>query len=204
MCDVSALPVSAPVRRCRWCLSEFAATNPRREFCDGDCRKRHYSRAQYAPADGYGAVLARPACIRCGDELDPAVMQGRNPVRLCESCKEPAPHECPCCGVVHRGSSPACSDACSVSLRRRRYRRKTDRRKAIIAVSSESFTAADVFDRDGYRCGICGEPVDPSIEWPDLRSASVDHIVPFARGGEHTFSNVQCSHLICNITKSAT
>lgn len=203
MSDTSALSVSEVVRRCRWCLSEFLATNPRREFCDADCRKRHHSRAQYGPADGYGAALAQPSCIRCGSGLDPAAVQGRTPIRLCEPCKAPAVHECPSCGVVHQRASPSCSDACSISLRRRRYRRKNDRRQAIIAQSPESFTADDVFDRDGYRCGICGCPVDRSLEWPDLGSASVDHIVPFARGGEHTFSNVQCSHLICNINKSA-
>lgn len=201
--DVSVVPVATLARRCRWCLSEFVATNPRREFCDADCRKRHYSRSQYAAADGYGAVLARPQCIRCGDLLDPAVVQGRNPVRLCGSCKAPVPHECPCCGIVHQQATPACSSECSASLRRRRYRRKTARRQAVISLSGETFTALEVFERDAYRCGICGDAVDATLAWPDMRSASVDHVVPFARGGEHTFSNVQCAHLICNIIKSA-
>lgn len=58
-----------------------------------------------------------------------------------------------------------------------------------------------VFDRDGWICGICGEPVDPALAHPDLRSASVDHVIPLARGGAHRMSNVQCAHLICNSRK---
>lgn len=33
-------------------------------------------------------------------------------------------------------------------------------------------------------------------------SASVDHIVPLSRGGEHSMNNVQCAHLSCNCSKS--
>lgn len=32
-------------------------------------------------------------------------------------------------------------------------------------------------------------------------SASVDHIVPLSRGGEHSMANVQCAHLSCNSSK---
>lgn len=57
--------------------------------------------------------------------------------------------------------------------------------------------------RDGTDCGICGEPVDMTLRMPDLMSASVDHIFPFARGGSHDPSNLQLAHNICNRRKSA-
>ena len=59
-----------------------------------------------------------------------------------------------------------------------------------------------IFERDGWVCGICSAPVDRVLSWPDRLSASLDHIVPFARGGAHVDSNVQCSHLVCNIRKA--
>jgi hypothetical protein len=46
---------------------------------------------------------------------------------------------------------------------------------------------------------------DQSAEFAELRLltsvVSLDHIIPMARGGSHTKSNAQCSHLICNSLK---
>ncbi|MEV6398476.1 HNH endonuclease [Streptomyces sp. NPDC051907] len=33
-------------------------------------------------------------------------------------------------------------------------------------------------------------------------SASLDHIIPLARQGDHTRINVQLAHLLCNLRKS--
>ncbi len=45
-------------------------------------------------------------------------------------------------------------------------------------------------------CGICLEPVDPA-------DFHVDHIIPLARGGEHSYANTQVAHPICNVGKGA-
>lgn len=34
-------------------------------------------------------------------------------------------------------------------------------------------------------------------------SASLDHVVPLSKGGDHTRSNSVVAHLICNIRKSS-
>jgi 5-methylcytosine-specific restriction endonuclease McrA len=73
-------------------------------------------------------------------------------------------------------------------------RAKYTRHKASVSVLA---------NRDGTDCGICGEPVDMTIRMPDLMSASVDHIYPYARGGSHDPSNLQLAHNICNRRKSA-
>lgn len=75
------------------------------------------------------------------------------------------------------------------------------RRAAQWGVAYEPLRRNDVYDRDNWTCGICGEPVDPDLQYPHRRSVSLDHVIPFARGGPHTPSNVQCSHLECNILK---
>lgn len=51
-----------------------------------------------------------------------------------------------------------------------------------------------LFERDKGICGICGLPVDPNI-W------QVDHIIPIAKGGEHSYKNAQVSHPLCNAKK---
>jgi 5-methylcytosine-specific restriction endonuclease McrA len=60
-----------------------------------------------------------------------------------------------------------------------------------------------VAERDGFSCGICREPVDMSIAYPDPFSRSLDHVVPLARGGAHSYSNTQLAHLRCNVSKGA-
>lgn len=65
----------------------------------------------------------------------------------------------------------------------------------------ESFTDGEIFERDGWTCGLCDTPVDPLLSHPDPMSASLDHVVPIAKGGGHVRANVQCAHLRCNLSK---
>lgn len=75
------------------------------------------------------------------------------------------------------------------------------RLREMASKASPGFRRVDVFDRDGWTCHICGEPVDRDSADP-LSRASLDHVVPIARGGLHTLENVKCAHLRCNIRKS--
>lgn len=54
-----------------------------------------------------------------------------------------------------------------------------------------------VLEMDDGVCGLCHEDVDPN-------QFDVDHIVPLARGGEHTYGNVQATHPRCNRSKRNT
>lgn len=209
----SALGVfDAPVTKiCRWCLEPFACSTPRQVarqmFCSVEHGHRHSSRRRYAPddADGYGAVLRRASCCRCGGEVaDRGVTQGRNPVVVCSTCKAPAEKTCPNCGAVHRGRNPACSRRCSKALRDRHFAAKDRTRRERIAASPESFTREEIFERDGWVCGICGGPTDRAESHPHPDAPVIDHVVPIAVGGEHTRSNVQCAHSRCNTLKGAT
>lgn len=69
-------------------------------------------------------------------------------------------------------------------------------------VAAESIDYLAVFEGDAWVCRLCETPVDPAAPWPDPLSPSVDHIVPFARGGAHVRSNVQTAHLVCNMRKN--
>lgn len=77
---------------------------------------------------------------------------------------------------------------------RRRIRLKQAR-------TAEAFAPLDVHTRDQWICQLCRLPIDPKAVWPDPMSASVDHIVPLSRGGEHSMINVQSAHLGCNSSK---
>lgn len=75
------------------------------------------------------------------------------------------------------------------------------RRARLFDVEFEKLDRRDVYERDGWICGLCCESVDPNEEWPSLLSASLDHVIPLSKGGPHVHSNVQLAHLGCNISK---
>lgn len=67
----------------------------------------------------------------------------------------------------------------------------------------EPINRLDIFERDGWLCQLCDRPINPDLKWPNPDSASIDHIVPLARGGDHAVSNVWSAHLGCNASKGA-
>jgi 5-methylcytosine-specific restriction endonuclease McrA len=56
----------------------------------------------------------------------------------------------------------------------------------------------DVFERDGWICGICLACIDSELKWPDPMCATLDHVVPLSLGGDHTWENVRAAHARCN------
>ena len=53
-------------------------------------------------------------------------------------------------------------------------------------------------------CGVCGEPIDYTLRYPDPMSYTVDHVVPLAKGGSDELDNKQAAHRKCNRDKSDT
>ena len=70
------------------------------------------------------------------------------------------------------------------------------RRARIAGVIVEAVSAASILSRDKGRCGICGKPVTPEM-------LTLDHVVPIAMGGEHSYRNLQIAHRRCNERKGA-
>lgn len=62
------------------------------------------------------------------------------------------------------------------------------------------FSAFEIFERDNWTCGVCGEEIDPDLAHPDPGSAVIDHIDPLPHG-ENTPENVRAAHMRCNITR---
>lgn len=77
------------------------------------------------------------------------------------------------------------------------YQRRAERWGA----EFEVFSRAEIFDRDGWVCGICSEPIDRELLHPDPMSVSLDHVIPMSKGGGHVPLNVTCAHLFCNLSK---
>ena len=61
----------------------------------------------------------------------------------------------------------------------------------------------DIGQRDGWRCHICGRQVSKNLRYPDLRSASLDHLLPLRFGGSSSETNLGLAHLGCNIHRGS-
>ena len=71
-----------------------------------------------------------------------------------------------------------------------------------LGLPSEKYTFDQVIEKSDGFCGVCLDPVDLTLEHPDLQRRSLDHIIPYDRGGPNYLSNVQLSHLSCNVRKN--
>jgi len=163
--------------RCLVCQKEVARG---RTSCSDECRtgcSRIASRQRYE--------------LRTGVKLKPCV----------------GPRPCKHCGVVvvptnTNGRGRSVCDRCAL-LKSRTH----SLRAAFYGVRVESVSRVAVFDRDGWKCQLCGKSVlrraTQSRKTGRLhpRTASLDHIIPLSRGGGHMESNCQCACLRCNVRK---
>jgi hypothetical protein len=106
---------------------------------------------------------------------------------------------CVTCGKefdTNRKRSVYCSKGC---VPRRNSARDRARRVGAIY---EIVNVMRVFKRDGWICQICGVKTPQSRRGTlHKRAPEIDHRVPFALGGSHTYDNVQCSCRECNNKK---
>lgn len=82
-------------------------------------------------------------------------------------------------------------------------RRSRDRRAAKALATIESFTEGDVLSTYGTDCHICNQPIDLSLPRTHSLGLHLDHVIPLARGGEHSLSNVKPAHARCNLSKGS-
>ena len=117
-------------------------------------------------------------------------------------------HFCPVCGMP-TDRPVYCSDGCS--RKAMNHRGDVRRRLKIRTVMVDIDISLDgLFRRDRGVCAICGEPCDycdheerDGFFIAGDNYPSVDHIVPLAKGGLHSWDNVQLAHFKCNTLKGA-
>jgi hypothetical protein len=110
--------------------------------------------------------------------------------------------ECPECGDTFRLKNSLqvfCGANCSRPSRKRRD--KARRRALLKAAFIEDVEDRLVFERDGWVCQLCYQSVPDGVPVPDPWAATIDHIIPIAKGGTHGYANVQLAHFECNWRK---
>jgi hypothetical protein len=184
---------------------------------------KHYTRWHKTVGTGFkkrqGAALTEKTCAQCKETKSTAEFYSLGQT-YCADCQRsnkrstyvatnlPLP-ACFCveCGEKFRPwrrTTYTCSDACS-DMRRRRFNRiEAPVSRALRKLAQvEVVDPAVVFDRDDWICQLCHTDIPREAVWPDVMSATMDHIKPLSVGGEHSYANCQASHFKCNASKGA-
>lgn len=195
-------------------LSEFYVSRAGRinPWCKPCYREWHRNRYQTASTEAHDAPRPCSWCglvyapkqrcaskycsTRCKDSSrNAAAAEARlaaKPIRICRHCAVSIPPEKI---ITAAFCSTKCSDAAHGVTRKMR-KRGSDPNLGLIS-------RAEIADRDGWRCGLCRRKVDSAKAWPDPMCASIDHVLPLARGGDNSAANLQLAHLRCNLSKRA-
>lgn len=169
---------------------------------------------EYAPTLNVNGIPRKTKYNVCSSACRQGVIEGKKvahrvKMATCKGCnKEFRPRK--------TEFSSYCSRECSFKHKRVNEIIKTDwsskcnigcqqRRKQRIKKNGYQYiNKTKVFERDRWICHICGcntpkrKRGTMSMDAPEL-----DHIVPIAAGGSHTYSNVACACKKCNIKKSS-
>lgn len=154
----------------------------KRHVARGLC-STHYNRARYSAEERHPHELR--SCVICG-----TTVRRRVDNRHAPTCSVD------CRYLVQFGEREAVESAYT-------WRRDAvDRARDYGAVIVEVFDRVEIFERDGWRCQLCGITCRQPSPF-DRCAATVDHVVPLALGGEHSRANAQTACLSCNGRKQA-
>ena len=200
-------PVSERERRIRkWCseacrLASYRSRNP--SYRERDTQ--HARDLRLARQLDAGSPIAYATCVECrGLFVQRIPSRGRSICyqRICinrRNARQQDPALRQQSQQRYRASKPAARTVYTEAKRSADQRRRALRAGATV----EKFESIEVFERDGWICGLCAQSVDRALSWPHPQSASLDHVLPLSRGGPHSKANTQLAHLSCNLIKGA-
>lgn len=116
-------------------------------------------------------------------------------------------HNCKECGILF---TPKYGDKKRLFCSAKCGKKYTDRdgkhnrsRARKHGVKYEYTNSNKVFERDGWKCQICGKTTPRARRGSRYPNApEIDHRVPISKGGDHLYSNIQCACRACNGKKS--
>lgn len=183
-------------------------------FCDRKCAAQH--RAHVAREVAGIRAMAGPLPVHdTGPVLRQLVRTLRRLIRQrehgatlaalasspCAVCGQP-------CGYTFGRRKRYCSRECqkaSDSYRDHRCAHRIKRKALKRSVSVETVSPILVFDRDRWTCQLCGVATPKGRRGTMTPNApELDHILPLACGGAHSYANTQCACRACNAAKGAT
>jgi len=178
------------------------------------------SRPNAQPCEICGEPCSRKGAHICSDDACKKERERRRSREYGVASKTALPRKCKECGTIFTPEygdkrKVYCSHKCGKKAGKRKGKKHTGTlnnvtRKRLRAMYGDSWRSMyepinkrRVFERDRWRCQLCGCKVKRTTEW-DPRQATIDHIIPLSLGGEHKYTNVQTACMECNSKKGAT
>lgn len=194
---------------CAWCGTKFRQKRDRAKFCSMACqyasrRKPELCRVYYIECQTCTELFTSSNALRkyCSERCSYIYQYHRDYPGV-----EPRPFECIDCGqsfIQRHGNNPRC-DICrgqrkgaikSAGSARRRSRERSNG-------PWEPVSRQYIFERDHWKCYLCGQSVDQSAPVIDPLYPTLDHVMPLALGGTHTADNLRLACRACNVSKGA-
>lgn len=216
-------PVTQTLHVCSVCSKQFYPKHADRVKCCSRACGLSFTGRQAAFRKTGGVVVhrvMRVKCKQCGARFNQAnqklfcgsaCLAGLNAKKAADRDRAsyvPRAFSCKCCGAdvvteYGRKKTIYCSDACrNRTLRRAAHCARAAKIRGASRV--ERLDPFKVFERDGWRCGICNKlTLRTQRGKMHPRAPELDHIVTLADGGDHTYANTQCACRKCNGLKGA-
>lgn len=181
------VPACRKVHVCLTCKKTFTPKRAgRTRFCGRECAYDWKALV---------AKLSKPVCVRMFRAKPKAAK-----VKCCRGCGEETSkgkQYCQACraNAVLERKQRAIIDGTRAAARKAR-------KLKLRGVAVEAVNPLKVLERDAWRCQLCGVSTPKKLRGTyEDRAPEVDHIIPLAQGGEHSYRNTQCACRRCNITK---
>jgi hypothetical protein len=202
-CDITR-EANARARNARVCVQ--CGTS----FQQGSLSKRQIDAGhvqRFCSRECLSASLRKPVqprtCSDCGVEVG-------SRKRKCTKCIKPAyapvsriVSPCTECGqpIIGTRAKRICAPCLKAHTRRVNKHRK---RARWYGVGYEPVDPIKVFERDQWRCQLCGCKTPRQLRGSLQDNApELDHITPMSVCGEHSYRNTQCACRKCNMTKGS-
>lgn len=185
---------------CLECGESYRTTHKDQKYCSKVCAHRNLQGMQPNPHKDEIAVYRKWG--RLTKRLSRQIST-RNK-RLKREARTEMHKECGECSSpfsTYRSTQVYCSKPCADKSHKRVGRVK--RRAAERGAKIECVNPSKVFDRDGWKCQMCGISTPKKLRGTYKDNApELDHIIPISKGGEHSYLNTQCSCRKCNHSKA--
>lgn len=182
-------------RTCVICSTDISELDLRSRVCSDECHKiraRRRASAWYAEHKDEPKVKA----IRSAATKRSHLKRESDPIRQAAHLAYLANWR-----VEKRHIALAAEQAWRAAHPERAMEKVRRRRARLLGAWVEDVDVAELWERDGGICQLCGAPVDGDAKWPAPLSLTVDHILPLSKGGKHELANVQIAHSRCNSVK---
>ena len=165
---------------------EKYASSTRRPVCGYRCR---YA-LTYGKDIAEGREMVGPVVRRPIPEPEPDAPKLRFVEGACGWCGDRFTWDLRIGGTPARFCRPRCSD----------NHHRAQRRGARGEFSISPTVRLSIYERDGWDCQLCGEPVDPSLGPSHPWGATLDHIEcqSWTLVPDHSPSNLRLAHRMCN------